>query len=345
MKRLPVVFTILLISICFSTKGDLMASETKLADGLYAKIVTAKGDIILQLEFEKTPLTVTNFVGLAEGTKDFHDSKGRTSGRYYDGLTFHRVIENFMIQGGCPLGTGTGGPGYNFPDEFDPSLKHDRSGILSMANAGPNTNGSQFFITHVPTPWLDNKHTVFGHVVSGQDVVNAIRTGDIIKTIEIIRVGSKAEAFKADQASFDKLLQEIEEKKAAAQQMSRKKDLAAIKEKWPNINTTPSGLMYQVLKEGNGGAKPAPGTIVKANYTGTFLDGRKFDSSLDRGEPISFPVGTGRVIKGWDEALLDMQKGEKRVLIIPPDLAYGSRGVGPIPPNSTLVFEVELVDF
>jgi len=336
---------IISVALCNGTKGELMAAETKLDDGLYAKFITSKGDITVKLEFEKTPLTVTNFVGLAEGTKDFNDSKGRTSGRYYDGLKFHRVINNFMIQGGCPLGTGTGGPGYDFPDEFDPSLRHDRAGILSMANAGPGTNGSQFFITHVPTPWLDNKHSVFGHVLSGQDVVNDITQGDTITRVEIIRVGDKAKAFKADQESFDRLLGDLGKNKAAKEKESREKEMAMIKEKWPNIQTTDSGLMYEVITKGNDVAKPSPGDTVSAHYTGMFLDGRKFDSSVDRGEPIRFPVGTGRVIKGWDEALLDMTKGEKRVLVIPPDLAYGSRGRGPIPPNSTLVFEVELLDF
>ncbi|MBW2506365.1 MAG: peptidylprolyl isomerase [Deltaproteobacteria bacterium] len=322
-----------------------MAAETQLDDGLYAKIMTSKGDITVQLEFEKTPLTVTNFVGLAEGTKNFNDSKGRTSGRFYDGLEFHRVIDNFMIQGGCPLGSGTGGPGYKFPDEFDQSLRHDRPGILSMANAGPGTNGSQFFITHVPTPWLDNKHTVFGHVIEGQDVVNAIRKGDTITRIEIIRVGDKAKVFKADQESFDKLLNEREKGRLTLEKERQTKDMAVIKEKWPNLKTTDSGLMYEIVAKGSSDVKPRPGDMVSAHYTGMFLDGRKFDSSVDRGDPIQFPVGAGRVIKGWDEALLDMTKGEKRILIIPPDLAYGSRGRGPIPANSTLVFEVELLDF
>ena len=180
--------------------------EGELGDGLYARMITSKGTITLALEFEKTPLTVVNFVGLAEGTKDFTPSPGRTDGPFYDGLTFHRVIANFMIQGGDPLGTGTGGPGYKFPDEFVTSLIFKGPGVLAMANAGPGTNGSQFFITHKATPHLNYKHTIFGHVVSGQDVVNAIRKGDTINKIEIIRNGEKAENFATDQAAFDNLL-------------------------------------------------------------------------------------------------------------------------------------------
>lgn len=184
-----------------------MSNAAELKDGLYAEIDTTKGKITLQLEFEKTPLTVANFVGLAEGTKNY--SKDRSAPKpqngvpFYDGITFHRVIKDFMIQGGDPTGTGSGGPGYRFKDEINASLKHDRPGIFSMANAGPGTNGSQFFITHVPTPWLDGKHTVFGHVVEGQDVVNAIAQGDKIKTVKIVRVGEKAQAFKGDQAAFE----------------------------------------------------------------------------------------------------------------------------------------------
>lgn len=320
-------------------------AETQLKDGLYAKFITAKGDIICVLEFEKTPLTVANFVGLAEGTKELGGGAGKKGTRFYDNLTFHRVIPDFMIQGGCPLGTGTGGPGYTFPDEIDPTLKHSGPGILSMANAGPGTNGSQFFITHIATPWLDGKHTVFGHVVEGQDVVNKIQGNDKLKSVEIIRVGAKAATFQTDQAAFDALLASMDKRASEKELGAMEAQVKEIKQRWPEAITTPSGLQYIVTQKGNGTETPSAGTTVKAHYTGKLLDGTKFDSSLDRGEPISFPVGQGRVIKGWDEAFLTMTKGEKRVLIIPAALGYGPSGRGPIPPNATLVFDVELVDF
>ena len=309
-----------------------------LKNGLYARFNTTKGEILVQLEFEKTPLTVANFVGLAEGTKNFADRpKGKP---YYDGLNFHRVIPNFMIQGGCPEGTGRGGPGYKFADEIDATLTHKGPGILSMANAGPGTNGSQFFITHKATPWLDGKHTVFGHVVEGQAVVNAIAKGDKLKTLEIIRVGAKAKAFKSNQATFDKLATEMKDKPM--------RDLIAkLKKEHPKeeLVTTKSGLQYIVTKAG-AGAKVGKGKQIKAHYTGTLVSGKKFDSSRDRGEPFGFVVGVGQVIPGWDEALSDMKKGERRILIIPHQLAYGELGRPPvIPPAATLVFDVELVDF
>ncbi|MDD5168067.1 MAG: peptidylprolyl isomerase [Syntrophales bacterium] len=343
MRLTRVLACLFFLLIFVFSAGESAADESmKLAEGLYAKFLTSKGDILIKLEFEKTPVTVANFVGLAEGVKESNRGKGV---RFYDGLTFHRVIPDFMIQGGDPEGTGAGGPGYQFLDEIDPSLTHDGPGVLSMANSGPGTNGSQFFITHVKTPWLDGKHTVFGHTVEGQNVVNAIRTGDTIKAVEIIRVGDKARAFKADQASFDALLAELRQDLAQGKKKMDARDVAVIKEKYPHAITLPSGLMYVVLAYGTGEKTPSRGTTVRVNYTGRLLNGTKFDSTAERGGPLQFPVGVGRVIKGWDEAFLSMKKGEKRILIIPPYLGYGEMEIGPVPPNSILVFEAELLDF
>ena len=329
--------------LCFLAPTLLLCVEApKLEDGLYAVFNTPKGEFIIKLFYNRAPLTVTNFVGLAEGTKDSNRPKNT---RFYDGLKFHRVIKDFMIQGGDPEGTGRGGPGYQFSDEFNPDLNHDGPGILSMANSGPDTNGSQFFITHKATPWLDHKHTVFGRVVSGRDVVNKIEKDDVMKTVRILRVGEDAKKFMADQASFDRLEAAAKESRAKGRMDEADQQAALIKKKWPNAKKTKSGLMYVVLKEGDG-PKPKKGQMVKAHYTGTLVDGKKFDSSRDRGVPFEFPVGMRKVIRGWDEAFLDMKKGEKRVLIVPYTLAYGERGHPPvIPPKATLIFYVELIDF
>jgi peptidylprolyl isomerase len=304
-----------------------------LKDGLYAEITTVKGNILLQLEFQKVPMTVMNFVGLAEGTIS---ASTRPGVKFFDGLTFHRVVADFMIQGGDPAGNGTGGPGYKFPDELSPDLKLDRAGTLAMANSGPNTNGSQFFITHKETPWLDGKHAVFGYVVKGQEVVNKIAQGDVINKVTIIRKGKVAEGFKADQTTFNDTVKNAN-KKATADK------LAIIDQKWPNAATTSSGLKYVVLKEGKG-LKPKAGAQVTVHYTGALLDGTVFDSSVKRGQAAQFKIG--QLIKGFDEALLDMKKGEKRTIIIPPELGYGENGVpGTIPGDSYLVFDVELINF
>ena len=322
----------------FALSAAAEGKDAPLPTGLYANVYTSRGVITGKLEYEKVPLTVANFVGLAEGTKT-HNRKA--SKFFYDGLTFHRVIPNFMIQGGDPAGNGSGGPGYQFQDEFDPSLKHDRPGMFSMANAGPGTNGSQFFITHVPTPWLDGKHSIFGKVVRGQDVVNAVQGGDVIDSIRIVRVGAQARAFKATDAAFDAILKD----KADLEANKAKAEVAKLKALSQGAKETFSGLKYFVRKEGKG-EKPKAGTRLKAHYTGRLVNGTQFDSSRDRGTPFEFVVGEHQVIAGWDEAFLDMRKGEQRILIIPPHLGYGEGGAGDvIPPNATLIFDVELVDF
>jgi peptidyl-prolyl cis-trans isomerase A (cyclophilin A) len=306
-------------------------------DGIYAKFNTSKGAIVVKLTHDLTPGTVGNFVGLAEG--NLENSVKPQGQKYYDGLKFHRVIPDFMIQGGCPLGTGTGDAGYKFDDEFHPSLKHDKPGVLSMANAGPGTNGSQFFITHVATPWLDGKHSVFGHVVEGQDVVDAVAQGDDLDSLEIIRVGVEAENWNAIEAfrTFEgSRLKRIEEAKREAEEAMEK--LAAGFEK------TDSGLRYKIIQKGNGKQAEA-GKTVSVHYTGQLDNGKTFDSSYPRKKPIEFPLGKGHVIEGWDEGIALLQVGDKARFVIPAYLGYGERGAGGvIPPNATLVFDVELMD-
>lgn len=306
-------------------------------NGIYAKFNTAKGSILVKLTYDKTPGTVGNFVGLAEGNLENNEKpQGKP---YYNGLKFHRVIPDFMIQGGCPNGTGAGGPGYQFDDEFHPELKHSGPGVLSMANAGPGTNGSQFFITHVETPWLDNKHTVFGHVVEGQDVVDAVAQGDTIESVEIIREGDEAknwnaiEAFRTFEGAREKRVADA--KKQADEEMEK---LAA------GFEQTESGLRYQIIQKGNG-KQAEKGRTVSVHYKGMLPNGQVFDSSYTRKQPIDFPLGKGHVISGWDEGIALLQVGDKARFVIPSNLGYGERGAGGvIPPNATLIFDVELMD-
>ncbi|MCF6350225.1 MAG: peptidylprolyl isomerase [Flavobacteriaceae bacterium] len=306
-------------------------------NGLYAKISTTKGEILINLEFEKTPGTVGNFVALAQGTME---NKIKSQGTpYYDGLKFHRVIPNFMIQGGCPLGTGTGDPGYKFEDEFHTDLKHDKPGILAMANSGPASNGSQFFITHVETPWLDNKHTVFGNVIKGQDIVDSIGQNDILETMEIIAVGDDAQKYSAIEA-FRTFGGEREERI----ELAAKKTEDQLEELAAGFQKTASGLRYQMIQKGNG-KQAEKGKGVSVHYKGSLPNGTVFDSSYQRKQPIEFTLGVGQVIAGWDEGIQFLKVGDKARFVIPSELAYGSQGAGGvIPPNAVLIFDVELMD-
>ncbi len=351
-------------------------SKSELGDGMYAEFQTTKGDIILSLEFQKTPGTVANFVSLAEGTNTEVDDKFKGK-HFYDGLKFHRVIANFMIQGGDPQGTGRGGPGYKFGDEFPRDnegkllLTHKDAGVFSMANSGPNTNGSQFFITHNKTAHLDGKHTVFGHVVLGQDVVNAIAQDDIMNKVVIIRKGSAAKKFDAPNV-FKAFLAEtklrIEKEKqelkarAANAEIEMKKMAALIATNKAKANRLPSGLGMFILEKGSG-VKPEKDAKVLISYAGFFENGRLFDTCIEEVakrfnrhdkrraqanayKPFSIAYNDqARLVDGFREGMLHMSYGEKAMLFIPSELGYGERGAGRnIPPNTDLVFEIQIVD-
>lgn len=306
-------------------------------DGIYAKFNTTKGSILVKLTHDKTPGTVGNFVGLAEGQME--NTFKKMGEPYYNGIKFHRVIPDFMIQAGCPLGTGTGDAGYKFDDEFHPELRHDRPGVLSMANAGPGTNGSQFFITHIPTEWLDNKHTVFGHVIEGQDIVDAVAQGDVIDSLEIIRVGKEAEKWNAIEAF--RTFEGSREKRIAEQKRMAEEALEKVA---AGFDKTASGLRYKMIQKGNG-TQAVKGKTVSVHYQGSLENGQVFDSSYKRKQPIDFQLGVGQVISGWDEGIALLQVGDKARFVIPSHLGYGSRGAGGvIPPDATLIFDVELMD-
>ena len=328
----------------------VLNAQTTLTDGIYAEFNTTKGKIICMLEYEKTPMTVANFVGLAEGNFTALNDKSFNK-PYYDGIKFHRVISNFMIQGGDPTGTGTSGPGYSFYDEFHPDLKHSGPGILSMANSGPATNGSQFFITHTETPWLDGKHSIFGHVVEGQSVVDAIAQGDVMETVKIIRIGEAAKNWNATEVFNNaynaiKLLEDQKKAEEAKKLEAYKTTFYnEVKKTYKKAIATPSGLVYVIEKEGEKD-KPKFGQVLTVHYSGTlFKDGKKFDSSYDRNEPISFPYSNGGMIPGFVEGLALIGKGGKAKLFLPYFLAYNSQEIpGVIPAYSDLVFEIEMVD-
>ncbi|MCR4742256.1 MAG: peptidylprolyl isomerase [Treponema sp.] len=304
-------------------------------EGVFAVLTTEKGEIVLELFYKETPMTVTNFVGLAEGTLDA--AKGK---HFYDGLKFHRVISDFMIQGGDPLGNGTGGPGYKFPDEFVDELIFDEPGKLAMANSGANTNGSQFFITHVPTDWLNHKHTIFGKVLEGQNVVDSVEQDDTIISLKIIRQGADAEKFTASQSDFDNLIK-------AQQKLNEEREAKKLEAVIENCQKTDNGIYYRVEEKGNG-KKVGSGTKVSAEYKGYLVDGTLFDASKgfhpQGHEALEFTTGAGQMIPGFDQMVQDMEYGETRHMVLPPELAYGSRGYpGVIPGNAYICFDVKVV--
>lgn len=346
-----IIFTIGLLAGSVFSWGQ---GDREIADGLYAIFNTSKGEIVCELFYEKVPMTVANFVGLATG--DFRVDTIRITKPYYDGLKFHRVIADFMIQGGDPQGNGMGGPGYKFFDEIDKTLKHLNPGTLSMANAGPNTNGSQFFITHKATPWLDGKHTVFGRVTFGMDVVNSIVQEDIIKSVKIMSIGKKAEAFNA-QIAFDTKYLALKEEEALKQAQFAKIAAMSIAdynndfsqrvlkvEPSTKLVQSASGLMYVIENSGEK-YKPELGSKISLHYRGTFLaTGEKFDASYDRNMPMDFNYQVQRMVPGFEEGIKLLGKGGKAKVYIPYHLAYGAQGRPGISPYSDLVFELEMVN-
>lgn len=354
-------------------------------EGIFATIATSKGNIVVQLEYKKTPITVANFIALAEGKNTYVTDEKLKGKPFYDGLKFHRVIADFMIQGGDPSGNGSGGPGYAFKDEFT-DLKFDKGGVLAMANSGPTTNGSQFFITHKETPWLNGKHTIFGHVTQGMNIVNLIAQDDKIVKVTISRKGIAAKAFDAPKIFSDYYANKAEDaKKQTAIDAENQKKQAEVEaeaqrvyqEKYAGViaakkvylatakssaTTTPSGLAYKITQKGTG-VKPADGTTFYFNYAGYFEDGTLFDSSYAEVSKVygkydanrdaqngykAFPFEAGKkdgMIPGFVEGLSLISYGEKALIFIPSNLAYGDKGAGGvIPPNATLIFEIEMME-
>ena len=331
-------------------------------DTIYASIETSKGIIKTQLFFNLTPVTVANFISLAEGeNKEVSEQyKGK---KYYNGITFHRVIPEFMIQGGDPTGTGSGSPGYNFKDEFVDELKHDSAGTLSMANAGPGTNGSQFFITHKETPWLDGAHTVFGNVVEGQDIVDKIEQGDSIINIEIIRQGNSAKKFNAPKIFTNHFKEEEKRKKEKEKALEKlKKDVSKIHSDLKEKSTeTETGLKFFINERGDGDMVDE-NKVILTHYAVYFEDGNLLDTSiLEVAEkfnmfdnrraqaggysPIEAKVGAkDMMIQGFKEGLKLLKTGDKATLFLPYYLAYGETESRGIPAKSNLIFEVEIVD-
>lgn len=362
-KVLAGLMVVIALNSCNSQNHTTVnGEEVMLEEGLFALFQTTEGDILVQLEMEKAPMTVGNFVALAEG-KMPNDVKEEGT-PFYDGTIFHRVIPDFMIQGGDPQGTGQGGPGYQFADEFDESLTHSSPGILSMANSGPGTNGSQFFITVKETPWLDNRHSVFGKVVSGQEVADKItkveklpgdkpKTDVVLNSLQILRKGKAAEQFDG-LAAFN----EAKEAQAKAEEAKKEEARKKLEEAMKDAEVTASGLGI-IFKEKGNGVKPEMGQMVEVHYAGYLLDGTLFDTSIksiaqEKGiynpgrepyAPFTLPYGPqAQVIEGWKEGIAMLSVGDKARLIIPSELGYGSRGAGGvIPPDATLIFDVELV--
>jgi peptidylprolyl isomerase len=349
-----------LIGLILALPLVLLAQEGKYADGLYAEVLTNKGRIVLQLEFKKTPMTVANFVGLAEGT--IKNSALPEGTPFFDGTKFHRVAAGHVIQTGIPANGKSSDPGYQFPNEIRlPELNHNRAGMLNMANSGPHTNAGQWCIMLGDRSYLNGDYTVFGHVVRGLDIVMAIVQGDEIKSVKIVRVGAAATRFHPTTASFQEMVDDAKARVKQADEKSKAEEEKMIRSRWAQAQVLGNGVKYVVHREGTGNL-PAAGSRLKIVYSGRYLKGIGFVSTADGGtpyfgdqaEPFEFEVGKTSVNRGFDAAVAQMKKGEKRTLIVPSSQGYGTSGFYArerpgqkrfhISPDITLVYEVEILD-
>ena len=363
-RKIFILFLFLISSFIFSQQNPVVKKIIEInkfvPDGIYADLNTNKGKITLSLDFEHVPMTVANFVGLAEGT--IKNDALPEAKPYFNGSLWHRVVPGHVIQAGMPVSKDTlEGPGYEFPNEIYKGLSHNKAGMLGMANAGANTNGSQFYITLGDRSYLDGNYTLFGTVTDGIDVVEKIVQGDTIKTVVISRIGQKAIDFKVTTESFNKMVEEANAKIKTEEEKRLKKEAELIKKKFPKAQETASGLKFFILKEGTGD-KPSEGAVVKVQYKGSFLlDGNKFVStsvegrpnSLDKPEVFEFTVGKTKINPALDESIADMKPGEQRTAIAQSKLAYGNNVVYgkqiewkkrfAISPNTSLIYEIEIM--
>jgi len=317
----------------------LIAQEDPLPPGLYARFDTEKGELLFDLAFEKLPRTVSNFVALAEGKMNLENP----SGPYYDNQKFYNLITGYALFFGDPQGTGEGGVDYTIPREKGSPFSAGTPGALVMTSRQGIDSGSQIMIMINGDSFLDQKYTTFGKLQKGTEILSKLKRGDTVNSVKIIRVGSSAQSFKPDAASVEAMIEEakLEARKAFAEENPA---VAAVLERLGDVKETETGIFYKITTPGSG-PKPRPGNTVRMHYSGRLITGQEFDSSYSRGEPFQFVIGKDGVIPGWIETALSMQAGEKRTIILPPSLAYGAKGYGPIPPNSWLIFDIELLDF
>lgn len=337
MKRIFIVFLMIMPYFLWAS-----GSDDELGPGLYADFTTNRGNMIFRLDPDRTPLTVTNFCGLAEGTlpNDFR----KPGEPFYDGLTFYREAAGYALFSGDPSGDGTGGPGYSIPRETGALISTGAPGILVMDGFTTESAGSRFFILLEGDAYLDSKYTAFGRLISKASTLKKLHRGDTIESVRIIRVGGEARRLKFNAETFAGHLAEAKTAEIENLRIISPELADAVLSLGDDRQKTPTGIYYKVLKAGEGGM-PGPGAQVSMHYTGTLLDGTVFDSSRDRNQTFDFILGKDGVIPGWIEMVMGMQSGEVRKVVIPPFLAYGDQGYGPIEPNSWLIFEMELVSF